>query len=297
LAGLLAGSILLLLPRRVRWAGFVAVLISWCTLYALVPLYNVGPGATGAMFVIYEGNALVFLAFLVYGLSRLVDFAYQSERVRSELARASGVAEGLRVARDVHDFLGLGLTALALKADLVEQLIDREDQHAASEMQMMGRICAATRNDIRHVTAGHQILTLDEEVAAASEILSSVGIDMRVAIGDIPTGTMIDKVLVPVLRESVTNILRHSSATQCSIEISTRADSVRLIVDNNGATSELAEAHENRALPLPITGTGHGLLNVANRVRAAGGEVVAQHIDDHFTLTAKVARPQRGANA
>jgi two-component system, NarL family, sensor histidine kinase DesK len=44
------------------------------------------------------------------------------------------VAERLRLARDVHDLLGLGLSAIALKLDSVGALIGRDDTPAAAEM-------------------------------------------------------------------------------------------------------------------------------------------------------------------
>ena len=288
--GFLAGSMLLLLPRQVRWTAFVAVLASWCALYALVPLHYQIPSDTGGLITLYEGWGLVFTALLVYGLSRLVDIARQLETARSRLARAASVAERLRVARDVHDFLGLGLSALALKADLVEQLIDRHDPRAAGEIQMMSRICASSRADIRQVTAGHQNFTLEEEVAAASEILSSTGIELRVTGANEPLAAGIDDVLVPVLRESVTNILRHSSATICSIEITSQVDTVRLVVSNNGVDGKDAGVGRgwDGDRPSTTTGTRRGLTNLASRLEAVGGHLGTRRTNDRFELTATV---------
>ena len=62
------------------------------------------------------------------------------------------VQERLRIARDVHDLLGLGLSAIALKSDLIGRLIGRDDAQAAAEMGEMSRICASSRADIRLVT-------------------------------------------------------------------------------------------------------------------------------------------------
>jgi two-component system, NarL family, sensor histidine kinase DesK len=288
--GFLAGSMLLLLPRRVRWAAFMAILASWCALYALVPLHYETRADTSGLITFYEGWGLLFTALLVYGLSRLVDIARQLETVRSRLARAAGVAERLRVARDVHDFLGLGLSALALKADLVNQLIDRHDPLAPSEIQLMSRICASSRADIRRVTAGQQNFTLEEEVAAASEILSSAGIDLRVTGANEHFGAGIEDVLVPVLRESVTNILRHSSATICSIDINGQVDTIQLVVSNNGVDGMDAAVGGgwDGDRPRTPTGTGQGLTNLASRIEAVGGDLGTRRTNDGFELTATV---------
>ncbi|MGC2168431.1 MAG: hypothetical protein WA580_04955, partial [Acidimicrobiales bacterium] len=49
IAGFLAGSVLLLFPERVRWVGFVAVVASWSTLHALVPVHGQPPSDRTAL--------------------------------------------------------------------------------------------------------------------------------------------------------------------------------------------------------------------------------------------------------
>jgi two-component system, NarL family, sensor histidine kinase DesK len=185
----------------------------------------------------------------------------------------------------------LGLSALALKADLVEQLIDRRDPRTAGEIQLMSRICAATRADIRQVTAGQRQLTLEEEVAAASELLSSAGLAVQVTMPDPTPGAAINDVLVPILRESVTNILRHSAASQCSIEVGVLVDKVRLVVCNNGVMGGIDGVGWNGDRSFAATGTGQGLVNLTDRVQAVGGDLVTEQLDNQFELTADVPMP------
>ena len=98
LAGFLAGSILLLVPGRVRLVGFVAVVASWSVLHALVPVHGQPPPDRIALINAYVTNFLVLTGLLVYGLSRLVDTARQLEAARVGLARAAGTVERLRLA-------------------------------------------------------------------------------------------------------------------------------------------------------------------------------------------------------
>jgi CheY-like chemotaxis protein len=230
------------------------------------------PSDQSALINLYVIDNFVYVGLLVYGLSRLVDTAHQLEVVRAGLARAGGMVERLRLARDVHDLLGLGLSALALKSDLIEQLTARHDPQAAVEIQLMGRICATTRADIRQVTAGNQGSTLEEEVAVASDILSSAGIEVRATFPAQPLGATIDDVLVPVLRESVTNILRHSTATFCSIEIDTQVDSVRLAVGNNGVADQRHRAGWNGDQSDLVPGRAWGFATCAAEWRAPEGK-------------------------
>ena len=290
IAGFLAGSILLLVPGRVRLAGFVTVVATWSALHALVPVHGQSPADRSALLNLYLANALVLTGLLVFGLSRLVDTAHQLEVVRVALARTARTVERLRLARDVHDLLGLGLSALALKADLVEQLIKRDDPRAPAEIQLMTRICATTRADVRQVTARNRRPTLKHELDAAYEILFSAGIEVHITIPGQPLDARIDDVFVPVLRESVTNILRHSAASACSIEINTQDDRVRLAVANNGVAGENHRAARNGDQPETIPGRGLGLLNLRSRVQGAGGEMLTQQSTDHFQLVADIPR-------
>src|SRR5262249_61761434 len=99
----------------------------------------------------------------------------QLEVLRGELARTAVLDERLRVARDTHDLLGLGLSAIALKADLINRLIGRDDAGARAEMGELARTCAAARADMRLVTGEARDLPLEAELAAARKLLASAG--------------------------------------------------------------------------------------------------------------------------
>ena len=128
------------------------------------------------VFLTLDGAAL---GLLVYGLTRLAQLAVQLENLRGELARKAVAGERLRVARDTHDLLGLGLSAIAMKADLIGKLIDRGDARAGEEIAELARICATARADVRLVTGEARDLPLDAELAAARDVLASAGIDVR----------------------------------------------------------------------------------------------------------------------
>jgi len=234
LSPFLAGSVLLLAPRRWRWTGYAAVVAGWSVLYAMVPLHGVPAAERGGLWTLYQGADFALAGLAVYGLSRLAGLAAQLEELHTGLARAAVVRERLRIARDVHDLLGLGLSAIALKADLAGALIGRDDARAAAEIGELGRICAAARADARLVTAGGQRLSLAAELAAARQILTSAGIEVQ---ADVPAGPLppvADDVLGTVLREAVTNVLRHATAAACTIEARARDGAVRLRVSNDG---------------------------------------------------------------
>jgi len=279
--GFLAGSALLLIPAPLGRIAFAAVIASVPALWAVNPVPGLMPlGWLGV--AIYLTLLSVVLGLLVYALTRMAWLAVQLEDLRAELARKAVLGERLRVARDTHDLLGLGLSAIAMKADLIGRLIDRGDARAGTEIAELARICATARADMRLVTGEARDLPLDAEVAAARDVLASAGIDVQASIGTDPTPGTAAAVLVPVVREAVTNILKHSSASRCVLEVTTSAGSLRLLISNDGS-DDAARA------PLAAVGrTGNGLGNLAARVEAAGGHLSASRNGGQFSLVAEI---------
>jgi two-component system sensor histidine kinase DesK len=282
MCGFLAGSALLLLPAPLGRAAFVAVTVTLPVLWVIKPVPGLAPleWLGGVLFLTAACPAL---GLLVYGLTRLAWLAMQLEDLRSELARKAVLGERLRVARDTHDLLGLGLSAIAMKADLIGRLIDRGDARAGTEIADLARICATARADMRLVTGEARDLPLDAELTAARDVLVSAGINVRANVSaDLACGAA--AALVPVVREAVTNILRHSSASYCVLELTAGAGRLRLLISNDGSNAPLAAADR----------TGSGLGNLTARVEAVGGQLAAGRNGGEFSLVAEIpltARP------
>jgi two-component system, NarL family, sensor histidine kinase DesK len=204
--------------------------------------------------------------------------------MRGEVAQMAAVRERMRVARDVHDLLGLGLSAIALKADLVGMLIGRDDARAAAEIGELGRACAAARADIRLVTGNGQQLSLIGELPPARQILASAGVQVQVGVCAGPLSAGVDQVLAVVLREAVTNILRHAAATSCTIEASASGGAVRLAVRNDGVAGGAGPPGGGA----PAQPGGSGLANLATRVQAASGRLASHRAGGRFELIAEI---------
>jgi two-component system sensor histidine kinase DesK len=281
MVGFLAGSALLLVPAAPGWAAFAAVIATLPVLFAVKPIAGLSTGEVwlgAVVFLTLDGAAL---GLLVYGLTRLAQLAVQLENLRGELARQAVAVERLRVARDTHDLLGLGLSAIAMKADLIGKLIDRGDARAGAEIAELARICATARADVRLVTGEDRYLPLDAELAAARDVLTSAGIDVRMRVSADPPPEAA-AVLVPVVREAVTNILKHSSASYCALEMTADARLLHLSISNDGQD-------DTSGGPLAETGrTGNGLLNLAARLEGAGGDLTATRQDGTFSLAVEL---------
>jgi two-component system, NarL family, sensor histidine kinase DesK len=279
MGGFLAGSALLLCPAPLNRIAFAAVIASVPVVWVIEPQpqLNTPQEWLGGMFFLTGAN-LVF-GLLVYGLSRLAWMAVQLDDLRGSLARKAVLGERLRVARDTHDLLGLGLSAIAMKADLIGRLMDRDDDRAGEQIAELARICATARADMRLVTSEARDLPLEAELAAARDVLESAGIDVRARLCASP-GSEGGSVLVPVVREAVTNVLKHSSASYCVLEMTADEGLLRLLIGNDGVGGDAPLAEVGR--------TGSGLGNLAARVEAAGGRLAAGLDTSGFRLVAEI---------
>jgi two-component system sensor histidine kinase DesK len=202
------------------------------------------------------------------------DLLVQVDRGRAAQARLAATEERLRFARDVHDLLGHNLTVIALKAELASRLTDAgQARHEAAQVQ---RLAAAALAELREVVHGYRAVDLREQLAAIEQTLVSSGVRCVVTA---PAGELPPAVAVPlaaVLREAGTNLLRHSRAAWCTIDVARDGDEVRMTVVNDGALGGDADRHST------------GLLGLAERLAESGGTLRTESHDGVFTLTAVV---------
>ncbi len=227
----------------------------------------------------------VTLACLV-GSVRLVRLLDELHTSRAELAEMSVTAERLRIARDLHDLLGQSLSAVSLKGDLAAALLDRDRARARAEIESLTDTARAALRDVRGVASAPGKMQLGTELDGASTLLGAAGIAVTI---DVDPG--VDEVSVEagvedlgwVVREGVTNIVRHSAAEHVTITGRCRDGHVTLVIRNDGA-----------AAPGP---PGSGLDGLQARIAARGGTLVAGQEDDWYQLAVDipVALPGGGA--
>jgi two-component system sensor histidine kinase DesK len=279
LGGFVAGSALLLLRRYWGWIAFAGIQAAIAAHVLVLTRLDVAD-------VIYLMLVTVTTGLVVYGLSRLAGLAVELDEARREIARLAVVRERLRVAQDTHDLLGMGLSAVALKSDLARRLIGRDDAKARGELRALLRLAGQARAEVLAVTADGRRLSLRSELAAAAEVLASAGVHATVRAGPASLPEQVDTALATLLRETVTNVLRHAKARWCEIELTVDGGAARLRVTNDGARQ--APEPQPQAEPGRRPG-GRGLANLSARAMALGGGLSARAEGDRFELAAWVS--------
>ncbi|MGW3999508.1 sensor histidine kinase [Amycolatopsis sp. NPDC004772] len=206
-------------------------------------------------------------AFAVFGLAWLAGAAALDEDGRREIAAQVVAEERRRFSRDTHDLLGLSLSAITLRVELIRRLVDDHPQAAQAELAELLTISRKALADVRAIAAGSREMSLAEECRSAASVLRAAGITVGFD-GQLPADlpSPVATTLAAVLRESVTNVIRHSKAAWCDFSVVAVAGAVRLQVANDGVppAGEDPPAGENR---------GSGLRNLTYRVEALGGEL------------------------
>lgn len=265
---LLAASVLLVVAAPYNWFLYALVCIANPVLF-----FMYGLGTINIVFVFASTlvNGLIF-----YGLSFLATLAEELEGGRSSLGRIAAAGERVRIARDLHDVVGHDLLAFTLKNELAHRLLPGSPERAKEVMWETLWIARRATAALRMIPIGDQKLSLAGEVRSIESTLSAAQIDVRMDVRchDLPEA--VDSVLAVVLREAVTNVLRHSKARQCDIEGGMRDGLVWLSVANDGVDSDMGSS------------SGSGLDNLTSRLAEVAGQVRVSREDDWFRLVAEI---------
>jgi two-component system, NarL family, sensor histidine kinase DesK len=203
----------------------------------------------------------------------VLGLVWEIDRSRDAQARLAVAEERLRVARDLHDVLGRNLTLIAVNSGLAAELVRRGRDGAVEHMLDVRQLAQDSMREVREVVGGHRNATLDAELAGARSVLESAGVTVRV-IGDgagLPHTTQ--AALGWVVREAVTNVLRHSDPHNVAIELdvvqaSAGGPAASLRIENDGVgTASTASS---------TSGEGTGLVGLRERLVGLGGELTAQ---------------------
>src|SRR6266849_374513 len=178
-----------------------------------------------------------------------------------EIEHLAKTAERERIARDLHDVLGHTLSVIILKSELASRMVDRDLPRAIQEIRDVERISREALAEVRSALKGYRAAGLNAEIAQARATLETAGIKVQAsaALAAQELGSAQEGVLALVVREAVTNILRHSQATECDLRLM-QADGVfTLEIADNGCGGNGTE--------------GQGIKGMRQRVEMLGGSL------------------------
>jgi len=208
------------------------------------------------------GVAVALASVAVFAFTRLIRANHELAAAREEVALLAAERERLRIARDLHDLLGHSLTTVTLKAALARRLVDSDPERAKAEIEAVEHLARESLADTRNAVAGYREVRLATELATAQEVLAAAGIraDLPGVVDDVPPEFA--GLFGWVVREGVTNVIRHSRAQRVRIALTAKA--IEILDDGNGLPSGC-----------DATTCGNGLAGLAERATSVGGKLVA----------------------
>ncbi len=253
LPGFLAGSVLIVL-RPLIGIPLSAIIAAGVAVQSTV--------AGGSMEVAINVIGVLVNSLVIYGLTWMTRSVAELRATRVQLAHVAVAEERLRFARDLHDLLGLSLSAITLKSELAHRLVTHCTTRAQQEVTEILEISRLALADVRLVASGYRELSLQDEVRIAESLLAAAEVTVHLDIKYQDPPTHVATLLATVLREGVTNVLRHSKGDHCDITVHQRDQTICLDIINNG-------------VPPTPTPSGTGIHNLSHRASLLGGEVTA----------------------
>ncbi|MFF5024556.1 sensor histidine kinase [Streptomyces collinus] len=259
LLGLAAGATL-----RGPWLGRTAVLLA---LYA-AGISGVRDGWGDATNIGYATFLSTMVTAAILGLSEAVR---ELRAAREELARRAVEKERLRFSRDLHDLLGHTLSVIVVKSEAARRLAPRDMDAALTQIGDIESVGRQALTEIREAVTGYREGSLATELTRARSALSAASIRPVVRQSGAPLEPQTEALLSWVVREAVTNVVRHSAAGRCEITVESTAERARLTVTDDGAGGAA-----DRAAACRVEGIGGtGLTGLTERLAAAGGSLRA----------------------
>jgi two-component system, NarL family, sensor histidine kinase DesK len=194
----------------------------------------------------------------------------QLEAAQQRNAVLAVAAERERIGRDLHDLVGHSLTSLTISAQLARRLLDSDPEAARAQLEHIETTVRQALADVRATASGMQHVRAATEIASARTVLTTVGIRTEAPTALPPLHDDLAELFGYVIREGVTNIVRHSRATRAALTV--EADSVTIEDDGVG---------------IPEGASRSGLRGLEARVALAGGrlEVVSGETGTRLTVT------------
>jgi signal transduction histidine kinase len=201
--------------------------------------------------------------------------AIENARLHEQVQRLAIVEERERIGRDLHDGIIQSIYAVGLSLEDVPELMADEPEEARARVERAIDSLDQSIRDIRNFIFGLRPELLEQAglvgglAALADEfrVNSMIDVDLSSETEEPILPREVITQLLSIAREALSNIARHSKATQGRIEVQAADRTVRLIVSDNGVGFD----------PGRSRGPGHqGLVNMRDRTASLGGNLDVQ---------------------
>jgi two-component system NarL family sensor kinase len=208
---------------------------------------------------------------LLYTVGDLLSIAVERARLFARSAQLGAAEERNRLAREIHDTLAQGLSAIALHLETADALLEagadpqRVDQAVRQAMTLTRANLEEARRSVLDLRAAPlEGRALAEALAALAEKWAAqedLQVDFDAVGGHRPLPVRLEAGLYRIAQEALTNVARHSGARRVTLRLVTTPDQARLSVEDDGRGFDPAQVSAGR----------YGLVGLNERARLLGG--------------------------
>jgi signal transduction histidine kinase len=281
---------------ELREAIFIVVPANLIPVFAAV----MEDGPTELLQVLLPGTLFTITFSILVGtwITRIVaqsaeraSLIQELEESRAEvgrLSREAGVAaERARLAAEIHDTLAQGFTSLVTLVQAAESELDGDTAKARRHLTLAARTARENLAEARALVAGLMPTalgtgSLDQAIRRQLEQFaeeSAIAVTYHADEESVTLPTALEVVLLRMAQESLTNVRKHSGATQVTISLRVDENCASLTVRDNGAGFDPSQ---------PVD--GFGLRGMRNRAAQVGGRLNVHSGDDGTVVELEVPR-------
>lgn len=199
-----------------------------------------------------------------------VGIAIERARLAEENARGARAEERTRIAREIHDTLAQGLTAIGLHLEGALAQLEKEPQRARERVTRALQVSRESLEEARRSVLDLRAAPLagkplaEALVALGRRFTSETGIRVHIrarASGALPP--RVEAELLRIAQEALANIRKHARAEQAEIALRRTGRRLHLSIRDDG------EGFSPRAVPA----SGVGIVGMRERARMLGGDL------------------------
>ncbi|AXI10993.1 sensor histidine kinase [Oceanobacillus zhaokaii] len=193
--------------------------------------------------------------------------------------------ERQRIARDLHDTLGQTLTMIKLKSELTSRLINNDSTRAKQELEDILMMTRRALNQVREAVSEMKFISLESEIENSQKLMEAIGIELEIAKKELPLLPSVAQTMIALsIREAMTNIIKHSKASQCTLKFEIIDNMFNIQIIDNGIGLKRKEI-------------GNGIQSMKERMSAVQGTAMIKGLSSggtNVTLSLPIFQMERG---
>jgi len=195
--------------------------------------------------------------------------------LQEETKQLAEIAERERISRDLHDLLGHSLSVITLKSELAGKMIDKglSLEKIKTEIKAVEELSRKTLAQVRDAVKGYNIATIKGELLQVKVATDAAKIELIASIQVNTLPSSIESELALIIREAITNVIRHADTEKVWINLIQATTHLTLTISDQG---QMASKKEQS-----------GMQNMRTRINQMGGEmnvVIVPNTQLQFTL-------------